>query len=172
MAVLDKKTFLILYKSLIRPKLEYNNTVWWPGSKLDVSKLEGVQRRATKLVPELKHLSNTEKLKILNLPTLNYRRIRGDCIQVYKYLNDYYDVNWSALFILNESNYNTRGHSYKLAKVTHNSTTRSKFFTVRVVNYWNALPEEIVYATSLNAFKNAFDEHWKNNPMKFDPDCI
>ena len=55
--------------------------------------LENVQRRATKIVPELKELSYQERLKALNLPTLYYRRMRYDLIQLYKIISNIEDTN-------------------------------------------------------------------------------
>ena len=99
---MDNKCFLTLLKTSIRPKLEYNNSVWCPSTKKDLTKLEAVQRRATKMLPGMSQLSYPERLKALDLPTVTYRRLRGDFIQVFKYLQGYYDVNWSNLFHINE----------------------------------------------------------------------
>ena len=169
---LDKKSFVILFKTLIRPKLEYNNSVWYPNYKGDFKKLEGVQRRATKMLPGMSNLSYTDRLKALDLPTISYRRRRGDLIQVYKYLNDHYNVDWSNLFeLVIDPHYLTRGHKFKLYKCAPKSKMRENFFTVRVVNDWNSLPENVVCSPSVNAFKNALDDHWKALPIKFDPDA-
>ena len=72
----DKKSFVILFKTLIRPILEYNNSVWYPNYKGDFEKLEGVQRRVTKMLPGMSNFSYTGRLKALNLPTISYRRCR------------------------------------------------------------------------------------------------
>ena len=73
---LDKDTFKKLYTALVRPHLEYANAVWNPYKKKDVTTLENVQRRATKMVPGLGDKSVYEdRLKDLRLPTLTYRRI-------------------------------------------------------------------------------------------------
>ena len=54
---------------------------------------------------------------MLNLPTLKYRRKRGDLIQVFKILNGHYDINWEDFFTLDtDRTHNTRGHSKKLVK--------------------------------------------------------
>ena len=122
------------------------------------------------MLPVVSQLSYPERLKALNLPTVTYRRLRGDMIQVFKYLRRYYDVNWSNLFHINEeAAYCTRGHEFELSKTSHSSVLRQNFSAVRVINNWNALPEEIVCSSSLNAFKNNLDRHWDNNPVKFDP---
>ena len=80
---LDNYTFLLLYKSLIRPFLEHCNTVWHPCHKQDSQELEKVQRRATKLVKNLKDMTYPAKLRALNLPSLVYRRKRADMLQMY-----------------------------------------------------------------------------------------
>ena len=73
---LDEETFLHLFKSLVRPHLEYSTPIWSPYYKKDKIMIENVQRRATKLVSTLKNLNYSERLKRLGLPTLEYRRER------------------------------------------------------------------------------------------------
>ena len=77
---LNKDTFLLLYKALVRPHLEYASYVWCPHLKKDRDLIEQVQRRATRLVPETKGLPYNSRLIELQLPTLNYRRQRTDII--------------------------------------------------------------------------------------------
>ena len=64
--------------------LEYATAVWSPHLIKHIDDLENVQPRATKQIPNFSSLSYVERLKKLHLPTLSYRRIRGDLIQVYK----------------------------------------------------------------------------------------
>ena len=150
----------MLFKALVRPKLEYNNSVWWTSSKSDIMKIEAVQRRATKMIPQLKKLPYTERLKILELPTLIYRRLRGDCIQVYKFMNGYYDFDWQKFFHINSGlTHSTRGHSLKLNKSLCFTKARRNFFAVRVINNWNSLPQSVISVDSINSFKNALDKH-------------
>ncbi|XP_072017068.1 uncharacterized protein [Amphiura filiformis] len=77
---MDRETFQSLYKTLIRPHVEYANCIWHPAFHKDLLSVEKVQRRATKIVPELKELSYAERLEALKLPALAYRRVRGDLI--------------------------------------------------------------------------------------------
>ena len=60
---LDKDMFLPLYKSLIRPTLEYGSCVWSPYLKKDIKRIEDIQRRATRLVPSVSHLPYEQRLK-------------------------------------------------------------------------------------------------------------
>ena len=75
---LDKEMFLCLFKAFVRPQLKYANAAWSPHRVKDITAIENVQRRATKLIAGLKELSYEERLKQLKLPTLVYRRARGD----------------------------------------------------------------------------------------------
>ena len=89
---LDKDTLLKLFKSLVRPHLEYAHSVWPVTYKKDMTLIENVQRRATRMVPELKGLEYEERLCALKLPSMAYRRIRGDVIEAYKYTHNMYNV--------------------------------------------------------------------------------
>ena len=86
-AFMDKEIFLHLYKSLVRPHLEYGNSIWCPHLKRQSSAIEKVQRRATKMITVYKNLTYKERLAILKLPSLKYRRLRGDLIQTYKIIS-------------------------------------------------------------------------------------
>lgn len=80
---LTPDSFVVLYKSIVRSHLEYSECVWNPHHQQLIEKLEKVQKRATKLIIAVKLLKYEERLRYLNLPTLKYRRIRGDMIEVY-----------------------------------------------------------------------------------------
>jgi hypothetical protein len=81
---MDKYLFLKLYTALVRPHVEFANVIWYPYLKKDIISIEKVQKRATKLVPNLRNSSYEERLKELKLPSLAHRRIRGDAIQTFK----------------------------------------------------------------------------------------
>ena len=70
--------FILLYKSMVRSHLDYCCSVWALCRKGDIEALEKVRKTATKSLPALRHLSYSERLKTCNLPTLLFRRIRGD----------------------------------------------------------------------------------------------
>ena len=97
---LDKTIFCKLYKALVRPHLEYANSIWYPYLKRQSITIEKVQRRATKLLKECRHMTYSERLSFLNLHSLLGRRIRGDLIQVFKIYNGIDDLSWSDFFLL------------------------------------------------------------------------
>jgi len=69
----DSRTFVMLYKALVRPHVEYANSIWSPYKKGDIEAIEKVQKRATKLVISFKKLPYKERLLQLNFHTLKYR---------------------------------------------------------------------------------------------------
>ena len=81
---IDKETFVPLYKTLVRTHLDYASPVYNPYKVKHIEQLEAVQRRATRQIPGMTGKSYCERLRALNLPTLSYRRIRGDMTEIYK----------------------------------------------------------------------------------------
>ena len=130
--------------------------IWNPQLKKDVHSVE--RRRLTKSIPHLRNLSYEERLRRLNLPSLTYRRYRGDMINTWKFLTGEYNIEESTIFI--RSSTKTRGHSKKLYKHRHFTNRRGNFFTQRVIRPWNELPEEVIAASNVNIFKKRLDEEW------------
>ena len=93
---LNDDLFLPLYKSLVRVHLDFASAVWSPYKVKHIEQLESVQRRITKQLPGMQNLSYPERLHRLNLPTLSYRRLRGDLIETYKITNGMYDSDCSS----------------------------------------------------------------------------
>ena len=168
---LNCKIFSQLFKSMVRPHLEYAATSWNPHLKKEIRKIESVQRRATKQVPELKTLNYDERLRKLNIPTLAYRRLRGDAIETYKMMSGRYDPQLEILLKPHKAPGKvTRGHSLKLTKPKCLTNLTKHFFTRRVVDSWNRLPEKVVSAPSIQAFENRLDKHWSRLNIKYDFD--
>ena len=158
----NDEILLPLFKGLVRPILEYANPVWNPSLRKFVNLVENVQRRYTKKIVGYKELSYEERLAKLRLPSLEYRRLRGDLIEMYKMTHNIYDpCSVETLFKFSDSEKSTRGHNYKLEKVHTNTSLFRNFFTNRIINTWNNLPVSAVNASSLNAFKNELDRHFK-----------
>ena len=166
---LDDEIFKMIFKGLVRPHLEYAAPVWSPHLIKHKELIENVQRRATKLVPGLNQLPYPDRLKKLKLPTLAYRRVRGDMIQAYKLLTDNqdgYDKTLPPLFT--HSSTGLRGHGKKLFLPRANKDIRKFNFTNRVVKLWNSLPENIVQAENIIQFEKRLDFHWKDQELKYD----
>ena len=126
----DKTTLINLYKTYVRPVIEYGNAIWGPQYILDQWEAEKVQRRATKLISDLQDRTYDDRLAVLNLRSLLYCRKRGDMIMAYQLLHNNLDLDTSELFTFNPSI--TRGHNFKLFRPHSSSRVRASFFTIRV----------------------------------------
>ena len=152
---------MLLYKSMVRPHLEYAVQAWCPNKISDIKLLEGVQRRFTKCIPELNKLPYEMRLKNLNLTTLETRIIWGDLIEVYRIMNGIEGIDWKHLF--SKAPYDgTRGHTMKMEKNVMHLDICKYFFSQRVIDYWNALPQTAIDAKSINKFKSQLKIHLNN----------
>ena len=97
---LDQHSFVVMYNTYVRPHLEYCAQAWNPYLKKDITCLEKVQRRATKLVKEVKHLKYEDRLLALQLFSLKYRRLRGTLIETYKMLTGKLKIASGQFFTL------------------------------------------------------------------------
>ena len=168
---LNRNTFKLLYKSMVRCHLESAVCVWSPYKLKDKIQLENVQRRATKMVPGLKNLNYEERLRNLQLPTLEYRRCRGDMVQMYKMMSNIYDKDALPEIPMREmvvlKNLTNRRNSKQIFRRHSNKELRRNSFIFRAANLWNNLPEEVILAPNINVFKNRLDKHWKDQPLMF-----
>jgi len=97
---------------MVRSHLDYCSSVWAPYRKGDILALEKVQKRATKILPGLKNLPYSERLKICKIPTLHYRRIRGDYDKTYKIVSGKYHSGVAPM-LYKASVHVTRGNDMK-----------------------------------------------------------
>lgn len=141
-----------VFISHVRPILDYASVAWFTGYSGDIKLLEDVQRRWTKRINGLQDLSYGERLANLSLYSIKGRLIRADLIMVFKILKGYCP-HLEHLFVRNTCR-NTRGHSLKLFLPRHNTDIRARFFSVRVVDIWNSLPEYAVSSESIPSFKS------------------
>ena len=166
---LDMYDSNLLYKSLVRPHLEYGNIIWSPFLKSDINLLENTQRRATRFIPNINKLSYHERLEKLDLPTLSYRRFRGSMKETLIILHGYYDDNCvSSLFTFKDTI--TRGHKLSVRTQQCKTNIRRNFFTVRVTNLWNSLPGYVVESPSVNSFKIRLDKYCRSKGIMFSTD--
>ena len=111
----DTQLIVPVYTAIVRPHLEYCIKAWRPYRKKDIDKLERIQRRATKMIPELRDLSYESRLLEYGSTTPETRRLRRDQAEVFKIVNAYEDIDRNVFFKLKVGS-RTRGHKTALAK--------------------------------------------------------
>ena len=159
----EQETIKHLYKSLIRPHLEYCPQVWAPlgrhGNWSSILNIESVQRWVTSCIQGMDNLSYRQRLEKLNLTTLFERRMRGDLIEVFKALNGYSSI---ASNVIKQSD---RTGNLLVNERRKRSTRKMEndFFGSRVATYWNKLPSKVKNSTSVNDFKNNLGKFRENN---------
>lgn len=159
---LDATSLITLYKALVLPILEYCSVAWCPFYTCDIDVLEKVQRRMTRMLPEVRNLPYEERLRPFNLLTLYARRIRHDLIFTWNLLRGNINLNVSHFFAPAIER-RTRGHNAKL-QINHSRLNiRKYFYSQRVISHWNNLPSHCVNAPSLSSFKFGLDKYFKDN---------
>ena len=161
----SRATIIPLYNALVRPIMEYCVQAWCPYYQKDIDKLERVQRRVTKMIPSLRHKQYKDRLKELDLFSLEHRRIRGDLIQVFKIIRGIDNMDCNKYFSIDNTNY-TRGNGCKIngKSLTRKSNESKNFFFNRIVNLWNGLPRDVIECNTVDTFKHRLDKYFATNP--------
>ena len=169
-----KETIVPLFKSLVRPKLEFAAAAWSPWLEKDVEILEKVQKRLIRMLSNVQGSSYEDKLQNAGLTTLKERRERGDLIETYKTLNGFNNVDKFTWFELPENEqirHSTRSNTtihvdgegearVSLPRERARTELRNNSFRFRASRAWSELPDNVRNVKTTNSFKNAFDG-WK-----------
>ena len=153
----QEHAMMTLFRSLVLSILEYCSALWSPHRVQDISKLEGVQRRFTSKISSISHLNYWDRLKRLNLMSLQRRRERFQMIYVWKVLNDKVPNDFDITY--NDSL--RRGKTIVIptmpSRIAKINTTYDTSFKVHAARLWNCLSIEVKSATSLDVFKKRLD---------------
>jgi len=152
MVTRSREGILPFYSALVRPHLDSCIQLWSPQNRKDMELLERAQRRATKMISRLEHLSYEDRLRELGLFSLKKRKLREGLLAAFQYLKEACKRAGEGLFTKACSD-RTRGNGFKLKEGRFSLDIRNKFFTVRVVRHWHKLPREAVAAPFLEVFK-------------------
>ena len=120
------------------------------------------------MIDGFQNLTYSERLICLNLPSLEYRRIVNDMIEIYKHLHIYDTATIRNKLVMRTRP--NRKHDFQVIPNFAKDGVRgvqSKSFFYRCINIWNDLPREVVSAPSIQSFKRRLDQAWGNHPLRF-----
>ena len=160
----DKVVILRVYKSLIRPILEYASSVWSPHRIGLIDQLERVQRKVTKLI--YRDALYSDRLTMLKLPTLRWRRNYLDMLRVYSIVHGDESLRRELITFSSEvsiSDANLRRHRYTIYKANVHTEIFKHHFVNRVVDQWNSLPEPLLDLLQQSLFKKQLKSYLLTN---------
>ena len=158
----DRHVFLRLYIQYVRPHLEYAVSAWAPWYETDKECLEKVQRRAVNMISGLKATNYAEKLKELGITSLEERRRYLDMLQTYKVMTGKDNVERSTWFDMASSGQRATRQAADPLNIRPKAArleVRRHFFSQRVVERWNEIPEKVKSAESVIGFKSGLKKH-------------
>lgn len=153
-------TLLKLYTTYVRPKLEFNTSVWSPYLSKDIEKIEKIQATYTRtafLRCNIKFSSYENRLYQLNIKSLRTRRLIFDLVLIYKIIHGLTDMDFNDFFTFKSSPYSLRGNSIKIAAKINSKIPNLQIkhcFFLRATKYWNLLPDSIAQTPTLSIFKH------------------
>ena len=127
---LDVSSLATLYKTLVRPLLEYCCIIWSPYFIKDIEIIEKVQRRFTPFLPECSDMPYKDRLKYFNLSSLYSRGLFIDIVHVFKIVKGFLHIDPGSFFNFS-TNSKTRGHRYKITGFCSRLDVRKFWFSSR-----------------------------------------
>jgi len=159
-SLFDLYVFHRAYPVLARFHLEYCVQSWAPWLRRDITKVEGVQRLAIRMVQAFQHLFYPERLRALNRYSIERRLLRGDLIETFKLFQGKTKLDPWDLFEPLPEGMDRRRHPWAIFKPHCVTTIHQKLFTQRILNAWNKLPGNVLYSRYVDVFKSRFAAAW------------
>ena len=131
---------------------------WSPHLRRDIDKIEKAQRSARNMFSEVRNHSGHQRIQYLDLISLVQRRLRGQLIEVYKYLNWFTTASARGHFNYDLTD-RTINNTAKLIVKDFNSSVAQHFYPIKTTTTWNALQNEVVRSRTVNSFKNILEKH-------------
>ena len=114
------------------------------------------------MIQDLWHMDYPNRLRVLNITTLETRRLRVYLLEVFKIFNGLESILPADFFEMDKARYATRGHPFKITKMHSRLDLRKYSFTQIIVNDWNQLTEAAVMSNDINTFQDHIDIYLKN----------
>jgi hypothetical protein len=163
---------LQLYKRLlttyIRPTLEYASTIWFPNQINTMQKSEKAVRKLTKFTAQLWDKTYSDRLSVFQHHSLLFRRICHDLIMAFKIFTYHYDgVKPEDFFDLSCDNRTRSRNRFKIRKPVVHTKYRDNFWSVRLIELWNNLPDVCFEKTSLKQFRTFLETTYAEEINQF-----
>ena len=158
----DRHIFMKLYVQYVRPHLEFSVQAWSPWTEADKECLEKVQRRAVGMVSGLAARDYEERLRELGHTTLEERRHQLDMQQVHRILvgkDKVRSETWFKMASDIERVTRAAADPLNLRIPAPRLEVRKNFFSQRVPECWNKIPQDLKQAATAKAFRNAYQKH-------------
>jgi hypothetical protein len=160
-------TMLQLYKTMVRSRLEYCCPLWSPHKIQDIQTIEAVQKAFTKKIGNMKDLDYWDRLRRLNITSLQRRRERYIIIHIFKIINDMAPND----LCLEWYNNKRLGIKVKIPKLDYNVpkyafSLMESSFRISGAKLWNLLPAEVNTQHVLDPFKIKLQTFLKKFPDK------
>lgn len=152
-----KEDIMLLYRTYVRPHLEYACPVWSPYHLNKIQTIESVQRSVTSRISELETLNYHQRLEKLNLYSLQRRRERYDIIHMWKIQQGIIPNDINLQF------YQTPRHGWKCKpeklpqRQIHLATIKHNSFSSRAAALFNLVPKNVKEAKTIETFKYKLD---------------
>jgi len=110
----------------------------------------------------------TSLIKTANqLQQLQLQAVHKQKEETFKIIRKIYDKETVPKLTSSSIEY-TKGHQHKLLNKSVRYDIRKYYFTKRIVNIWNSLPDAVVNSSAINQFKNRLDRHWSKQEIMYD----
>ena len=153
------------FTTYVRPLLEFNSPIWSPSLIRQINDIENIQRSYTKRLPGLKNCTYHQRLSILNLDSLELRRLNSDLILAYKIVFGHIITSNSNIIRIKNIPFSLRRHGYQLDTRSYNRTATRNSFLFRIINVWNNLPVDTNFQ-SISSFKNSVNPAYLTHFLK------
>ena len=156
----DRHTMLFLFNSLVRPKLEYCDALWNPYLTKHITRIEGVQRFFTSKISGMQDMNYWERLRDLNIISLQRRRERNIILLLWKMKNQIIPNCFKIEFRENKRAGGIKAILKPLSKIKGRvQTVYDASFPIVSAKLWNTLPGKLTLLQSLSSFKSGLDNH-------------
>ena len=147
---LREKAYLVF----VRPLLEYASSVWDPYTKRNINKIEAIQRRAARFVPNRYHNTSSVSAMLdrVHWPTLQQKQKSARLAMLWKINNNMVHADLIQSKLLPLSKWQRRFHDQQFVEIQCRTQYRQFSFLPRSIREWNELPPEAVVAHTLDTF--------------------